>query len=86
MAGLFCFAKKKKKKLLVAGAVPVCVEEQEVVQETITTGPGGGVDAAAVDIEGDIIMHAAGGGAGIVGATGPHCESEGSSRFLIERP
>ncbi|KAF2299740.1 hypothetical protein GH714_002975 [Hevea brasiliensis] len=72
---------KKKKKPVMVPAAHVSIEEDEVIQETITTGPWG-EEIATVPIEDDVQIHEVVGGTGGAGslymgdADGTPCEPE----------
>ncbi|GKV09427.1 hypothetical protein SLEP1_g20932 [Rubroshorea leprosula] len=55
LVGLICMAKKKKKPVMVPAAA-ACIEEHEVIQETITTGPCG-EQTVTVTVEDDVVIH-----------------------------
>jgi hypothetical protein len=71
LIGLICLAKKKKKPVMVPVA-PVCIEEHEVIQETITTGQCE-EETATVSMEDDVRIH------GVLGVVGSGSSSNTSS-------
>ena len=60
---LICLAKKKKKRVMVPAA-PVCIDELEVIQETITAGQSG-EENVTVSLEEDVRIH---GALGVIGS------------------
>lgn len=72
---LVCAAKRKKRPLMVPAAV--CVEEHEVVQETVVAGSCG---EQTVTIEDDVSIHEVAGGVVVGVGTGSCEQAEGAAR------